>query len=217
MRYHKHSDAGLGRSYQLMSEVGLAIGLLLFITAFLVSKDFSSKQHYRPAVIEPFEVEQITATVQHKARPRPLRPPLEVAGPEDPLPADADIEYPSSQVWTIPDVPPFAGKEVVELVDFIAVEVKPELIGGIAALYSRVVYPVAAQRAGIEGDVLVAFTVGVDGSVRDLQLVQERPEELGFAQAAMDALSQVRFSPGKQRDRPVAVRMQQALRFRLEH
>lgn len=74
------------------------------------------------------------------------------------------------------------------------------------------VYPEIAMRAGLEGDVFVAFTVGVDGSVRDVRVV--RGPEI-FRKAAVEAVSQFVFEPAVQNDRPVAVRMTLPVRFRM--
>ena len=47
-------------------------------------------------------------------------------------------------------------------------------------------------------------------------LLQERPAGLGFGDAGIKAIKAMNFSPGYQRDKPVKVRMQQVIRFRLE-
>ena len=52
----------------------------------------------------------------------------------------------------------------------------PEFPGGLDALVAwlgqNIQYPEAAQRAGVQGKVLVAFTVEVDGSISDCKVIQ---------------------------------------------
>ena len=69
-----------------------------------------------------------------------------------------------------------------------------------------------AKRAGLEGVVFVAFTVGADGSVREVRVV--RGPEI-FRHAAVEAVSQFAFEPAVQNDRSVAVKMTMPIRFRL--
>jgi protein TonB len=94
---------------------------------------------------------------------------------------------------------------------FVAVEQMPELIGGIAAI--QPVYPPMERQAGLEGRVIVQFVVHEDGSVSDFVVVQGASP--GFDAAAVAALEQVRFVPGRQNGQPVKVRMTVPVRFRL--
>ena len=88
-------------------------------------------------------------------------------------------------------------------------------VGGNDALYKLVKYPEMAQKAGVEGVAQIGFIVGSDGIPREFTVLGEKPKNLGFGQAAIDALSRMTFKPGRQRDRFVSVRMQQTIRFQL--
>jgi TonB family protein len=54
------------------------------------------------------------------------------------------------------------------------------------------VYPQAALRAGIEGSVVLATTIGTDGKIKKVNVVSGQPL---LAQAAMDAVKQWRYQP----------------------
>jgi protein TonB len=56
------------------------------------------------------------------------------------------------------------------------------------------IYPRRAQSRGIEGFVIIEFTVTKNGSVRDPQVVQAEPEGI-FDRAAMDAAMKFKYKP----------------------
>ncbi len=109
-----------------------------------------------------------------------------------------------------PPPPPPSARELSppseeEIVEFWAVERPPQPV-------ERAVprYPEVARKAGLEGTVFVAFTVGTDGRVRDARVL--RGPEI-FRQAALDAIYRFIFRPAVQNDRPVPVRMTMSIRF----
>ncbi len=53
-------------------------------------------------------------------------------------------------------------------------------------------YPVAAEKAGTEGSVVLQFTVETDGSVSDVNVVKAVPENT-FDKVAITALKQWRY------------------------
>ena len=96
---------------------------------------------------------------------------------------------------------------------FEVVEQQPEMIGGIEALAAAVVYPEAARREGVEGQVVVRFVVDTDGSV--IQPVVLRSPDERLSEAALAAVRSVRFTPGMQEGEAVRVRFAVPVTFRL--
>lgn len=96
---------------------------------------------------------------------------------------------------------------------FIVVEQRPELIGGIEALQEIVEYPAAAKEAGIEGKVFVQFTVDEQGNVQNPQVT--RGVHALLDRAALEAVEQLEFEPGKQRGQAVKVQMSLPFTFKL--
>src|SRR5690606_24872184 len=86
-----------------------------------------------------------------------------------------------------------------------------------ARLLSRVDpdYPREAMRGRQQGWVEVEFTIGVDGSVSDPQVVASRPARI-FDRAATRAIQQWRFEPRQENGVPVASRLRQRFDFRLD-
>ena len=125
---------------------------------------------------------------------KPGFPLPELATNQAPLVINTEPEY---------DEPPF--------VDF--TEVMPELIGGLESLQESISYPEFARRAGLEGRVILQFIVNTDGSVSDAKVV--RGIGGGCDEAALEAITNARFTPGLQRGRPVRVRFALPVTFRL--
>ncbi|MCH8569527.1 MAG: energy transducer TonB [Balneolales bacterium] len=89
----------------------------------------------------------------------------------------------------------------------------PEMIGGQRALYRNLVYPNIARRSGIEGRVILQFIVDENGRPQDINILRDPGGGLG--DAAVNALRQVRFTPGMQRGKAVRVQLTQPVVFRL--
>jgi len=88
---------------------------------------------------------------------------------------------------------------------FVAVEEMPEPIGGIAAIQRKVVYPAIASAAAVEGRVIINAFVDEYGNVTKTEVV--KGIGYGCDEAAVDAIKSTKFKPGKQRGKPVNVRI----------
>jgi len=96
---------------------------------------------------------------------------------------------------------------------FVAVEEMPEPIGGIQAIQSKIVYPEIARRAGVEGKVYVLAFVDENGTVTNAQII--KGIGAGCDEAALNAVKQTKFKPGKQRGVPVKVQVSIPIVFKL--
>jgi TonB family protein len=97
---------------------------------------------------------------------------------------------------------------------FVIAEQMPELIGGLKSLQQNVEYPELARRAGVEGRVYLQFVVDKEGVPSDI--VVTRGIGAGADEAAVRALSEMRFEPGRQHGQKVAVKMSLPVTFRLD-
>jgi protein TonB len=75
---------------------------------------------------------------------------------------------------------------------------------------TRPIYPTQALSKGVQGTVLVDFTVDADGRVRDARVVQSAP---GLDKAALDCVRKWRFMPARKDGRPAAVAAQAPVIF----
>jgi protein TonB len=87
-------------------------------------------------------------------------------------------------------------------------------------VYQNVRYPQIAKENGIEGTVVVQFVVNPDGTVSDITLVRDIGAKCGDEAVRlvklMNALPE-KWTPGKQRGRPVPVMFTMPIRFKLEY
>ncbi len=102
---------------------------------------------------------------------------------------------------------------------FYVVERTPEFPGGMGELMKflqrNVKYPTAAQQAGIQGKVVVEFTVKKDGSVADIKVIRSVNPELDAE--AMRVISVMpKWKPGEQRGTPVDARFELPINFHLQ-
>ncbi len=81
---------------------------------------------------------------------------------------------------------------------------------------SAPVYPQRALQRGLEGWVLVEFTVTTAGTVKDVRAVDADPKGV-FEEAALDAATKFRYKPRTKDGQPIEVAgVQNLIRFELE-
>ena len=98
------------------------------------------------------------------------------------------------------------------------VEQMPEYPGGLTALMNylrtNTRYPAAAQKAGIEGRVIVSFIVEPNGSVSNVEIVRSVDTDLD--QEALRVVRQMpKWKPGKQDGSIVRVKFHLPIKFML--
>ncbi len=168
------------------------LGLLILM--FQLNKLLSSSFRLEIFGIEIIEVQKLEAH-QHEA---PALPVLR------PRPAPRTL---------LPPLLPTDDEEPTQV--FVVVEEMPELIGGLAALQRKIRYPVIARKAGVEGRVILQFIIDEQGRVSESKVV--RSIGAGCSEEALRVLQTMRFRPGKQRGKPVKVKMSLPVTFRLGH
>jgi len=109
--------------------------------------------------------------------------------------------------------------EVVEEKPYTYVEQMPTFPGGdsemMKYLGKNIRYPAAAQRAGVEGLVVLSFVVSSTGEISDIQVVKQ----LGAGtdeEAVRVVKSMPKWTPGKQNGRAVPVRYTLPVRFTIK-
>ena len=168
--------------------------------------------------IETVEVQKIEIynKPQNESNVLPKAPPKLPEMIEAPLVTTQEVvNVEESKVEEENTVPP--PKEVVEESEeptyFVAVEEMPQPIGGLQGIQGKIKYPEIARRAGVEGKVFVRAFVDEMGNVVSVELVKGIGG--GCDEAALDAILNTKFTPGKQRGKPIKVQVTVPVLFKL--
>lgn len=216
--YTKSPQADLTRYYKRDFMVSVILVLILLIIAFRVQFNPNVEIQITEREREIIQLEDIIQTQQETLPPPPRRPRLPAVVPDEVVVEDTffDFDFDQPDLPLLPPPPPVAagGEEEQEPEFFIAVEQMPTIIGGTDALYSILEYPDLARRAGIEGRVIVQFIIDEEGNVIDPYII--RGVGAGLDEAALRAVSQLKFEPGRQRGRAVRVQYTIPVTFRLD-
>lgn len=231
MEPKKNPKFDIHRKRGIIFNFSLAISLMLVITAF----KWSVEQRDVPGckLPKPFEhVEMASIPIvpekqKERSAPEPSKLPdvkpsaesinFKVVSNSQPVelttsPIDQSrtdmIEYQTASA----EVPV---EEVVEVWTF--VEEMPEPIGGweefFKTLRKHMKYPRPAARNRIAGKVFIGFTINETGNLQDLSVI--KGIGYGCDEEAMRVVAMTKWKCGKQRGRPVKVRMVQPVMFSL--
>jgi periplasmic protein TonB len=223
MELKKAPQADLHKRSSLYLSIGLVVSL------GIVTLAFEWKQYDRSGLVnlgstdDNFEdVMEIPPTQQPPPPPPKIQQPEIIEVPDEEeideeIEIEMDIEITEdTQIEEI--VFEEAPEEETSDEVFTIVEDQPTPQGGMQAFYKYVgknlKYPSQARRMGIEGRVFVQFIVDKDGSLNDVQVIK------GIGAGCDDEAVRIlkaapKWKPGKQRGRPVRVRMVLPIQFKL--
>jgi len=221
MPLRKSKKADLRSTYGLFVEVSLVTALLLLILAFRTNIQSENGMGFTPPPQEVIPFDEMPITVDILKPPPPPRPPVPVEVSNDVIIEDDSlIINPFIEIGELllpgklPPIPDGEKKEVAEPDTFVIVEVMPKLIGGLAEIGKKIRYPEIARRAGVEGRVIIQFIVDENGKVTEPAVV--RGIGAGCDEEALRVVREARFKPGKQRGKPVKVKMSLPIAFKLK-
>jgi len=224
MEKRKTEKADLENKRGLFLQIGLVVTLAVVLAAF-EWKTYDRQIEIgdgRTALID----EEIAMITEHTPPPPPPPPPLEITTElqivdddmvVEEILIDADIRQDEVLVaFTAPDI--VDEEEADEHIIFQVVEDQPGFPGGEEArmrfLSNNIRYPAIARESGIQGTVFITFVVERDGSITDVQVV--RGIGGGCDEEAVRVVRMMpRWTPGKQRGRPVRVQFMMPIRFTL--
>jgi len=212
----KNPIADLRAKYKRVLEISIIISLAILILAFKFFPHLQDKGLALEGPQELFTVEDIQQTKQENRPPPPPKPPIPIEAPADDVLEDIEIEDTEIDFEAEIEAPPPPPKDEIEEEPtyFVAVEEMPGPIGGIKAIQEKIVYPEIAKRAGVEGKVYVLAFVNEQGEVTKAQII--KGIGAGCDEAALDAVLKTRFTPGKQRGKPVKVQVSIPIIFKLK-
>ena len=211
--------ADLTKKNGMFLEIGLIAALALCLLAFEWSSSEKVETMDLTAQTQTIEEEEIINTQEQQEIP-PEMPKVPVLSDiidivDDDIQVNDDLfidtEDNANLGVEIMDYHTEVVEEVVEeeAIPFALVEEKPKFQGGDANTFSAWVnknlqYPEIAKENGVQGRVTLQFTVNTDGSVSDVKVLRGVDSSLDKEAVRIVSMSP-KWTPGKQRERPVKV------------
>ena len=214
MELKKTKKANLENKRVLFLEIGMVVVLGLVLAAFEWSSRPSENKIFDAVSEDVGEEEQIPITrPQDQPPPPPPAPPqvFELNIVDDDVQIDNQLELQDMEANDnlSVDLVPYQEEEATEDVAFIIVEDMPKFQGGDQNTFrtwiqQNLKYPEIAAENGISGKVYVNFVVNKSGDVVDAKVV--RGVDPSLDQEALRVVrSSPKWTPGKQRGKPVKV------------
>lgn len=205
---------------------GLLFSLVLTLGAFEWTRHVKEEK-VEAAKAGPVEMEELPDITKQNEPPPPAPPPPPPATVEV---VEDDVETPDADIPdTDPDDKPYVptqgpppSDEEPEKTDeqeiFEVVEDPPTYPGGEEArqkfIAKHLVYPPLAVENQKQGTVHVQFVVEPDGSLSNVRAVKTFDEDC--AREAERVVRMMKWTPGKQRNKPVRVKVSMPIKFRLQ-
>ncbi len=122
--------------------------------------------------------------------------------------ADEDLEIDPNANVVIAEDP----NAIPDSKDFIAFEVPPQPL----ETNPQPAYPDLARTAGVTGRVVVKMFVDKKGEVKKYEIVQAKPEGLGFEEEVQKVVMKWKFTPAIQQGNPIGVWVSYPFKFTLQ-
>ena len=213
----KNFRANLRAKYSRYIKLSIIFTLAIIIAAFKFSPQGEKKDGITILPQEIIKVEDIANTIQKQKPPPPPRPEIQLEDLEEDFEEPEYDETDLEEDAHVDDPPPpieTSGNDENEIIDFLPIEDRPTPIGGMSAIQEKVYYTEIAKRIEIEGTVVVEAVVDKQGNIIDAFV--KKSIGGGLDQVALDAVKNTKFHPGKQRGKPVNVRIWIPIKFVLK-
>ena len=225
MEIKKTPKADLENKKTIFFEIGLIIALAVVLVSFEYKSYDKITIDLASRVVQDVPEEIIPITEQ-KVKPPPPPPPKQVTQikiVEDDVEVedDLDIDVEADDQTEVEEyVPPVEDEEEVDEAEiFTVVESMPTFPGGMGALMKylaeNIKYPPLAKESGIQGRVFINFVVEPDGSISNVKVL--RGIGGGCDEEAVRVVQNMpKWTPGKQRGKPVRVSYNLPVKFTLQ-
>ncbi|ALO16283.1 hypothetical protein L21SP5_02660 [Salinivirga cyanobacteriivorans] len=227
MEVKKNPKVSLEKGRGTLMLAGLVAVLGLLLVAFNWNSSTGTAEDLGQVMEVNMEEEMIQTQRQEKVEPPPPPPKkkvieeLTVVDNEEELDDELDIDTEADEETMIEQTDIMIEEEVEEEEPeiFMVVEQMPEFPGGQAELFKyisqNIQYPAIAKENGIQGKVFIQFVVGKDGSITNVTVLRGVDPSLD-KEAVRVVKNMPKWKPGKQRGKPVYVRYQVPINFKLQ-
>ena len=225
MEAKKTSKADLENKKSIFFQIGLILALVIVLVAFEYKSYDKITIDLQTRVADDF-AEEIIPITEQKVKPPPPPPPKQVTQikiVEDDVEVedDLDIDVEADDETVVEEyIPPSDDDEEVDEAEiFTVVESMPSFPGGMGELMKflgqNINYPTLAKESGIQGRVFINFVVEPNGSISNVKVL--RGIGGGCDEEAVRVVkSMPKWSPGKQRGKPVRVSYNLPVKFTLQ-
>ncbi|MBP7463130.1 MAG: energy transducer TonB [Bacteroidales bacterium] len=231
MQVKKSPKADLEKRKMMFLQLGLVVALGIMLAAFEWNDSEKSASTLGDLSVEDVMEEEIENTFREEKPPEPEPEPEQVQEVveelnivENDVEVDDDFDFDSEsneKDKTDTNIKDFGSHEEVEEVEpisFAVVEEKPTYPGGEGELLRFIAentkYPEIAKENGIQGRVFVQFVIAADGSVVKVTLARGVDQYLD-TEALRVVKMLPKWTPGKQRGKPVPVTYVIPINFKL--
>ena len=229
MEVKKSPKADLENKKLLFREIGMIITLAIVLVAF-EWKSYEKAEAVLEAETQVVIEEEAIPITQETPPPPPEAPKIPVLSDQIDLVED-DIEVNDDFMISLEDtkdmgveimdyVTEVYEEEIVEeAIPFEMVESKPSFMGGGQNEFSKwvgknLVYPEIAKENGVQGKVILSFTLTAEGEITNIKVVRGIDPALD-KEAVRVVSKSPKWEPGKQRDRAVKVQFIFPVHFQL--
>jgi protein TonB len=212
---------------QRSSSFSLSVVVHIVLVLVVVGLEFITPSKPKRIAVEVYEIPQAPSAQLNLQPPKEIEKPKAPPKPEQRQVFGASRKAIQTETPTADTVEVKAGNTVAKEMDKLKLNDKDAdsipipaddyLVTSMPILISqvRIPYPPQAKKAGIEGAVVMEMIIDDQGKVRQVTLVRGPGYDLN--DAAMEAMKQVQFRPGKIGDKNVAVKFRYTYRFVLDH
>jgi len=212
----KNPKADLRKIYHRTFELSLILSLAVIVAAFKFSPQVAKMESVKTDYQEIIRIENIINTVQKPDVPPPPKAPQIIAAAVDDLSDDIVLpDIDDVEPVKLPDKPPTHSKIIYDdEIIFEVVEEMPAPVGGLKSIQEKVHYTEIAKRIGLEGTVYIQAKIDKNGDVVDAIVLKALGAGLDVEE--LNAVKLTKFVPGKQRGKPVNVKMTIPVKFVLK-
>lgn len=227
METKKNPDKDLHRQSSKFFLIGLSISMMMAISAF----EWATKK--KTVITDSFDpiLEEVTYVLP-TTHDYPMSSPPEI----EPIKkvtislsvikltevtdkSSDQTDIPTNDVFNIPtelEISTLPPEDSIQI--FVSPEVGPKPVGGYEEFYREISkslkYPHRAMRQEVQGQVYVEFVIDRKGEPSQLRII--KGIGAGCDEEALRVIAKSRWEPGRQRGKPVKVRMVIPINFRLE-
>jgi len=212
----------------------ILLGLIISLSAMIIIFEWSSKDVSQAVLSDNREiVEEEEMPLPEEQQPEPEQVVAQPIMSDELNIVDENVDINTDLNFTSEDDKKFAvtavdyvqkavvvEQEVEEEVPFALVEDKPKFQGGDANTFQKwvmgkITYPETPRDNGVQGKVMLRFTVDKDGYVKNVMVTKKVDPDLD-KEAVRVVSSSPRWTPGKQRTKNVAVIYDFPVNFQLQ-